>query len=650
MYKLFALLILAGQMCSTALAQTNPALPAKDTSIPPKYSLEDFGELPLLEAPQLSPNGQYFAARINVNGQSLLGTMQIGDPANKIHLLGEGKSEIGWFRWVTDERLAISINAQDNIEGIPVVVTRLLSADRYLKNIIKLNWPDGAISGDDVVHWPKGSDTKILMQTRKTFYTNEEGYAPTVDRVDVVTGKTTVVQNSRGEIDRWYTDAAGVVRMGYGYDYETNRARIIYRKGFGDSWLKLDSVDYDKDERILSPVQFPVDPNKLIVLAQDDNREALFEYDIAARQYGTKLFSHPKYDIDHLIYADDGDTILGVAYIDDSYRIHWFDEELKALQSKIDSSIGRRRAYIVSQSADRSRMIFALSSAKFPTNYFLFDKSDGVLRPISRNGEKLRKYTLAEGKAISYKARDGLEITGYLTLPVGREARNLPLIMLPHGGPYARDTLDYDFIVQFLANRGYAVLQPNFRGSTGFGSDFTDKGKGQWGRAMQDDLTDGVAWLASQSIIDPKRVCIAGGSYGGYAAMFGLVRDPALYKCAISFAGVSDIPAMLRYDRNYTYYKRWKKDIVGQGQDNGAVSAINNIDKIVAPLLLVHGKKDLRVPYNQSSSMYKKMIAAKKSVEFITLPEGDHHFSRSQDRMTYLRAVEAFLTKYNPAD
>jgi dipeptidyl aminopeptidase/acylaminoacyl peptidase len=215
---------------------------------------------------------------------------------------------------------------------------------------------------------------------------------------------------------------------------------------------------------------------------------------------------------------------------------------------------------------------------------------------------------------------------------------------------YARDTLDYDFTVQFLANRGYAVLQPNYRGSTGFGESFTDKGKGQWGRAMQDDLTDGLAWLASQSIVDPKRVCIVGGSYGGSAAMFGLVRNPDQYKCAISFAGVSDIPAMLKFDSNYTYYKRWKKDVQGQDQDNVAVSPINNVDKFTAPLLLIHGQKDLRVPFKQSVTMHKKMTLAKKPVKFLAQPEGDHNFSRSEDRISYLRAMEAFLVKYNPAD
>ena len=626
-------------------AQAEPVPP-----VPPKYPVETFATLPVMSAPVISPGANYVAAKVISNGELRLAVVPIKGQAEPTRLVALGENDLDWYRWVTDDWLVAALSSEGTIEGNTVRVSRLSAMSRDARTFRKLNWPSRALDGTNVICWPKGTETRFVMQSRDSIYYDDEGYAPRVEWVDVATGKTGTVQQPYSDIDQWYTDASCTVRMGYAYSYGRDQAKIMYRKSKDDQYRIIDRASFSKEERMIDPVTITGDPNKLITYVQIDGRTGLAPYDVSTGDYGETLFSDVRYDADDVVMSSDGQTILGVAYTDDMARTHWFDADLKNIQEQIDKVIPGKRALFQGMNDDRSAILFAIGSDQQPDSYYIFDRDAGSLKLLGNNQSLLKGKVTAKVTPVSYKARDGLEITGYLTLPVGRAAKNLPLIMLPHGGPYARDTMDYDWQVQFLANRGYAVLQPNFRGSTGFGEEFTDKGKGQWGRAMQDDLTDGLNWLVSQGTVDPKRVCIMGASYGGYAAMFGIVKDPAQYRCAISFAGVSDLPALLRYDSNYTYYKKWKRDVKGADQDNAAVSAINHVDVISTPLLLVHGKKDRRVPFNQSEKMASKMQRAGKTVEFVIQPEGDHHFSRQEDRLSFLTAVDAFLTKYNPAD
>jgi dipeptidyl aminopeptidase/acylaminoacyl peptidase len=252
-------------------------------------------------------------------------------------------------------------------------------------------------------------------------------------------------------------------------------------------------------------------------------------------------------------------------------------------------------------------------------------------------------------RTIRFKARDGLEIPAVLTLPAGKEARALPVVVMPHGGPFARDDEQWDFWAQFLAERGYAVIQPNFRGSSGFGSAFAAKGRGQWGLAMQDDLNDALAELVRQGIADPKRAAIFGGSYGGYAALRAAQRDGALYRCAISFAGVSDLDALIRYDSSFLNSGAGRDWLRNQAPDLKSVSPINFPEQFSIPVLLVHGKADKSVPVKQSREMADALKKAGKAVRYVEQPLGDHFMSREEDRVALLREVEAFLKQYNPA-
>lgn len=265
----------------------------------------------------------------------------------------------------------------------------------------------------------------------------------------------------------------------------------------------------------------------------------------------------------------------------------------------------------------------------------------------------LKEGDISPVRAISYKAADGSEISGYLTVPYGADAKNLPLVVLPHGGPASRDTPGFDWWSQAMASRGYAVLQANFRGSDGFGRAFMEAGYGEWGKKMQTDLSDGVRYLAAQGVIDPARVCIVGASYGGYAALAGATIDRGVYRCAVSVNGVADLKRMLitESDDSRSALRYWSEFMGVEGardRDLSAISPAAHAGKIEIPVMLIHGKDDTVVPWEQSKAMADAMRNAGKPVEFVTLKGEDHWLSASDTRLQMLTSLVAFVEKHNP--
>jgi dipeptidyl aminopeptidase/acylaminoacyl peptidase len=634
---------------ASVLAQAPVAPPAKSA----KIDVAEFARLPFLSRPKMSPDGSSVAAMIAVNGEKRFGIIPLNGEGQKFVVIGiSNETEIDSYRWLSDDWIVASLSGVEKVpeSPIPFRVSRLVSISRDGKTIHKLNRFSGGYA-DEIVHMPSDGSTIILVSTQDTIYSNYAGVWPRVMEIDVATGKNKKTrQSGREPIRDWYADAAGNIRMGYGFDYEKNQGKYIYRPSVSGNYRLLDKANYNKDEDLLSPLLFTTDPNKIIVWDTVDNRDGIYEYDITTQTNTKMLYSSLKYPIDDVIIANDKVTIIGVEYTDDRSRVEWLDSELKNMQLEIEKAVPGRFVTFSSWDRLRRQFIVHIGSTQDPGRYYFFSLDEGVLKPFAWLHENLRGKTFAAMTAVSYKARDGLEIPSYLTLPVDRTDKNLPLIVLPHGGPWARDQLQFDSDVQFLANRGYAVLQPNYRGSSGYGREYSKKSEGQWGLSMQDDITDGVKWLVEKGVVDPKRVCIMGGSYGGYAAMIGTVRDPDLYKCAISFAGISDLPELLNYDRNFLYYKGQKKSLKGDGADLRAVSAINNIGKIKTPLLLIHGKKDLRVPVAQSTRLAAALNKAGKSVEIYIQDLGDHNLSREADRLQYYTVIDAFLAKHNPSD
>ncbi len=341
------------------------------------------------------------------------------------------------------------------------------------------------------------------------------------------------------------------------------------------------------------------------------------------------------------------------ALVGEDDRYTFFDPADQKAWASVLAAFKGNRVRLESWSQDRTQIVVLVDSPTQGPAYALVNLATKQANWLGGRYQLLMEKDISPVKAIRFKAKDGLELSGYLTVPNGAVARNLPLVVFPHGGPAARDLPGFDWWAQAMANRGYAVLQVNFRGSDGFGRSFLNAGFGEWGRKMQTDLSDGVRHLAADGVIDPKRVCIVGASYGGYAALAGAAIDTGVYRCAASYGGVSDLKRMVAWskERSQASFRYW---IRFMGADDGKDQALTDLspaargDKVNIPILLIHGRDDSVVPLEQSRLMADALKKAGKPVEFVELKGEDHWLSRGETRIQTLSAVIAFLEKHNP--
>lgn len=504
-----------------------------------------------------------------------------------------------------------------------------------------------AIIGASLVHADPDGRFALVASARDTLT------APGVDRVDLATGATTRVEKPTRDIRRWLADGQGVIRAGMSYG--ATRWKLHFRDAPGAEFRTIEAQRYDETAgsdvgiaRILS-----ADGRGYIMTNGPTGRHAVYAYDFRTDTYGETLWSHPESDAVSASSNPITGALESVTWEDDRPRVKWFHADLAALQAQLDRKFPDHENAIVNRSRDGNFVLFVSRAPHHPGTYYVFDRKARRMQVFAAVVDGLAEAKLAPVRPIRYSARDGLSIPAYLTLPSGRTGKDLPLVVMPHGGPFVRDSWTYDPFVQFLASRGYAVLQPNFRGSTGYGVEFLAKAYGQFGRAMQDDIDDGVDELVKQGIVDPKRVCIMGASYGGYAAIWGAMRNPERYRCAVSFAGVTDVKAMLRVERGRTdrkYYRHLEAQIRGADKaDMDAVSPVRQAARLTIPLLLAHGEQDSNVPPEQARKLVAALKKARRPVETVYYPHAGHGLTRPQDMADYLRRVEAFLAKHNPA-
>lgn len=345
--------------------------------------------------------------------------------------------------------------------------------------------------------------------------------------------------------------------------------------------------------------------------------------------------------------------MLGYEIAGDVPAYKFFDPRQQKVMDAVLKAFPGRSVHLHDWNDAFDKLIVMTEGPEDPETCYTVDVA-GRTADILGSGYEIPGSAVGPMRMIRYAASDGMEIPAVLTLPPGRPAKNLPVIVLPHGGPPSRDYPGFDWWAQAFAARGYAVLQPNFRGSTGYGAAFEKAGHGEWGRKMQTDLSDGLAWLAREGIADPKRACIMGASYGGYAALAGVTLQQGLYRCAVAVAGVSDVARMVTTDITQSGYNalmiRSLRDEVGAHRDLRAVSPVNFAAQADAPVLLIHGKDDTVVQYEQSTAMAAALRRAGKPVDFVTLPGEDHWLSRSATRLAMLEAAVAFVMKHNPPD
>lgn len=650
---LLGMLVACGLLRAEVDATVDAAVPQEDSVKTPAATLapavreriptESFAARAFMSAPILSPEGNRLATQVQDGEEITIGVVFLirdsNGPAPGLRKISLGDGRLRWYRWASNDLLLFGVLQKNRTnEFSRLYVYNVLTAEsRYL----------GArrqgLVGDDVLFVAEDGSYLLLAMALSV------GQHPAVYRVDIASGKTEMVLPAKPPIHDWYADHEGNVRLGFGYI--GRKTKVVYRERGEKEFRTIAKISWEDSDAEIDTIRFRRSGGDgLAVTNARSGRFGLYNLDMNSFELGEPIFEHPLVDIDDF-WLDRNGEVSAVLYTDDRPRVHWIDPHMHALQTEIDDALPDRSNWVLSSNRQVNRFIVWTTRADDPGHYYFYDRDAGVMSRIATPIEEMAGKRLSPVQAIQYVSRDGLTIHGYLALPGGVGGKDLPLVVLPHGGPHARNTWTYDADVQFLANRGYAVLQPNFRGSSGYGKQFLEQGYGQWGGAMQDDINDGVAWLVEQGTVDARRVCIMGASYGGYAALIGAIANPDIYRCAISFAGVTDVDAWMRSHRQQmlpSRYRKWRQRVHGDTETGaGSPSPIDLAHKVSIPVLLAHGAKDDRVPFRQAEQMAKALRRANKDVEYLTFKDAGHGYE-GDDHVRFLNAVEAFLLRHNP--
>jgi len=595
--------------------------------------LEDFFRKPDKIALRLSPDGKSLAwlepweRRLNLTVQNL------ADGSSR-RVTAARERDLSGYVWVSSDRL-VYVQDTGGDENY-----RLYAVSRDGGNPIDLTPFPGVKC--DIVDDLEQDDDHILFQMNR-----RDPQVFDVYRLNVHDGSMSLIGENPGNIQSWFTDHDGKLRLAMTTDGVNTS--LLVRETEAGKWRTVATYDFKEYVR---PQLFTFD-NRAIYVASNLGRDtlAIAEYDLTLGREAKVLFEHDEVDVDNLMFSRARQCLTGVAFEVDKLDYHFFDEARAELQTFIDGRLPGRQNTVVSHSRDENHSIVLSGSDRTLGEYYLLDAQARTLTHLFKISPWLDERHMAETQPIRYTARDGLAIRGYLTLPPGLEPKSLPLIVHPHGGPWARDRWGFDPELQFLASRGYAVLQINFRSSAGFGRRFLEAGFGQWGLGMQDDITDGVRWAIDESIADPARIAIYGGSYGGYAALVGLTKTPDLYACGISYVGVSNLFTWIESIPPYWKpYLEMLYEMVGHPERDRerfeATSPFFNVDAIVAPLFVAQGANDPRVRKQESDQIVAALRARGVEVTYMVKENEGHGFVNEENRFEFYREMERFLHRW----
>ena len=644
-----AILCALGSLAAAA-AQTTPALP------PP----EAFAALPALSGPALSPDGKRLAL-IQVRGGLPVVTLWTLDaPTMPPMIIPAQEGFIDSVRWANNHRILVTVNSNAKFYGDNVSPWyRTVSIDPDTQKSVVLfsnlqNERDINYSASHIVDLALNEPDDIYMPLYSGGGYIAGAYADPVNtmfRVNVETGRAVYVERGGAHTTRWFMDGTGkfVAREDL-----TRKPLIDHILAYtaGGSFREIVQADasngHDLDARGVSA------DGKSLMVGRYCSDKMLLGLSKMSLEDGktTEVYCNKLYDIATTLNDPWTGRVVGVGYTVHAQTDIYFDPKLAEIQTKLDALFPNLSVHAQTWDQARDRVVFSVDGSLAPPTFYLYDNQTGGMRKLGRAYTGLSADDLGPVHIYDYQARDGLEIPAYLTLPPHKPGKNLPVVILPHGGPAGRDSMNFNFEAQFLANRGYAVLQPNFRGSTGYGKKFEEAGYGQWGRKMQDDITDGVKKLIADGIADPKRICIVGGSYGGYAALAGVTLTPDLYACAAAWAPVTDLPHLLatvvhESGSENSWSVSAEQHYIGNMRTDAAAleaaSPARNAGKIRVPVLLMHGIADTTVNIDQSEAMDAAMRSAGKKVTFIKLEKETHQMVMASSRARWLTELEKFL-------
>jgi len=647
-------------------------VPAQTTLPPGNATLTDeqaamiFGARESVLQASLSPDGTQLATiePYGARGMTVKVTNLADPDANPtVILTALGDPErIEWCRWSGLRRLLCNVYASIRLDtGDVTYVNRLFATDADGKRSQYMRLPGSgrnklgySLFGGSVIDWNTGQDGHVLM-LREYVPENSTGtrVAQTkdgigVDNIDTIDFKSLRVETPKLTALEYISDGLGKVRI-MGLDpkrssegYASGITRYQYRIKAKDSWETLG--DYDGTTGTgFNP--YYVDPTLDVAYGfrKVDGRYAAVSVSLDGKATETVLMARPDVDVDGFATIGRNRRVVGVSYTTDRNEVSYFDPELKRLAAALGRGLKDLPLIrFIDSSQDEKKLLLGASSDVDPGHYYLFDRTSRTLTELTLARLPLMNRTLAPVKAIKVKVADGTEVPAYLTLPVGSDGKNLPAIVMPHGGPGARDEWGFDWLVQYWANRGYAVLQPNFRGSTGYGDAwFQDNGFQSW-RVAIGDVADSGRWLVSQGIADPSKLAIFGWSYGGYAALQSAAVEPGLFKAVIAIAPVTDLGQLKQEAQNWSYY-RIQRDFIGSGPHIEEGSPARQAGKIKAPVLMFHGNFDRNVNIRQSQLMADRLKDAGKAGRLVTYDKLDHYLEDSDVRKDMLLQSATFL-------
>mgnify|MGYP003370866532 CR=1 FL=1 len=605
--------------------------------------LEDFFRLPERTGFQLSPDGRYlsflapYQNRLNLFVQPL-----DADGQQPVQLTSETARSLAGYMWAENDRL-IFMKDTGGDENYQLYGVRPDGSD--LKAYT--NFPGVRTTLIDDLEEVPG---QVLIGLNKR---NPEVFDPY--RLDIETGTLTLLAENPGNYQGWMCDHAGKLRVATAIVDGVN-TQLLYRDTEQEEFRPVLTTDF---RDVVSFMDFTPD-NKQVYAATNLGRDkiVLVRMNPATCEELELLFEHPQYDLSSIGYSRKRKKLLSAYCTGHKEPVrHYFDSEEQAFRERLQAHFPNLRIGIADSDKAEERFLVFAGSDRTRGAYWLYEAATNQVRLLAELAPWLPAEKLNAMHPVCYTTRDGLQLEAYLTLPYGltpENARQLPVVINPHGGPWSRDCWGYSSEVQFLANRGYAVLQTNFRGSTGYGRSFLEASYKQWGLRMQDDLTDGANWLIEQGIADPDRIAIYGGSYGGYATLAGLAFTPQLYACGIDYVGVSNLFTFLQTIPPY-----WRPMLqmmyeqVGNPeadkQQLAATSPALHADKIVAPLLIAQGANDPRVNKAESDQMVEALRKRGVDVEYMVKDDEGHGFHNLENRLDFYRAVERFLERYlNP--
>ena len=601
-----------------------------------KLSMEDFFKNPEKSSFNISPNGLLIAymkpweegnRMMNIYVKSI-------DSNDELRITDASERSIYGFFWISDERIAY-VQDKGGDENF-----RIYAVNIDGENEVNLTPFDNVQSQiiDDLEDNPDYMIVGLNIKNQQV----HDAY-----RLDVNSGELTMLAKNPGNISSWMTDNDGVLRIATTSDGVNTS--ILYRENESQDFKNILTTNFKES---VSPLFFTFDNKELYVSSnRGRDKSAIYTFNLETAKEDKLIFEHPEVDVYSLMRSKKRKVITGVSYTTDKTNRVFFDDSREVLQKKLEEKLPNVDIGISSFNKAETKAVVVSYSDKSRGTYYYYDLIKDDLLKLADLSPWLNEEDMASMTPISYKSRDGLTINGYLTLPVGSTGKNLPVVVNPHGGPWHRDSWGFNPEVQYLANQGYAVFQINFRGSTGYGREFWEISFKQWGKTMQDDITDGVNWLISEGIADPDRVAIYGASYGGYATLAGLTFTPDLYACGVDYVGVSNLFTFIETIPPYwELYRQMLYEMVGHPEIDKQLltegSPALNVEKIKAPLFIAQGANDPRVKKSESDQMVEALKNQGVDVPYMVKENEGHGFHNEENKFDFYRAMTEFLDKH----